>query len=171
MSTDNERVPRESVEGVDVVLDRMYELTGAVGASMAMALDVAPETIKTWRKRGAVPLRFLSDFAERHGVSVDVIRFGAPRYSLGESAAHVAAEPGAGVLLSPRELALVRHYRKASRTGQAALDMVAAELACAPAAASAAPAAEQHQVNVSAPGGNAAGRDMVVTQNKGGRNR
>lgn len=171
MSTENERIPRESVEGVDAVLNRMYELTGAVGMSWATALDVSPDTIKTWRRRGAVPMRFLTEFAAQHGVGVDVLRFGAAPYPLAAGAPeHLVAEPGAGVLLSPRELALVRHYREASKTGQAALDLVAAELAGGLAPGAPEPGA-LHQVNVSAAGGNAAGRDMVVTQNKGGRKR
>lgn len=80
MSTENEgldRYARESVEGFDAVLDRMLQCVGNPAAgSAADALDVPANTLKTWRRRGAVPMRALDAFAKAHGVSLDYLRFG-----------------------------------------------------------------------------------------------
>lgn len=79
MSTEKitDRFHLESTEGVDAVLDRMVKSLGPdIGFGYAEALDVSKDTIKTWRRRGEVPMRYLSGFAKRYGLSIDYLRFG-----------------------------------------------------------------------------------------------
>lgn len=80
MSTENEAIRAyalESIEGFDAVIDRMLRCVGNPAAgSAADALDVPANTLKTWRRRGAVPMRALDAFAKAHGVSIDYLRFG-----------------------------------------------------------------------------------------------
>ncbi|NMG48272.1 hypothetical protein GO613_09185 [Azoarcus communis] len=130
MSTDmDSNWLRESTEGVDAVLNRMYDALGVTGVSMAMALDVSPNTIKTWRRRGAVPMKFLADFAREHNVSLDLLQRGEPPYPAGEEAVQRAEDSGHGFKMTPAELALVGHYRKSQPAGMQALDVTAAALA------------------------------------------
>jgi len=79
MSTEKivDRFHRESLEGVDAVLDRMCRAIDAIpDTGYAEALDVSKETVKTWRRRGEVPMKFLTGFARDHGVSLDYLRYG-----------------------------------------------------------------------------------------------
>lgn len=69
-----EEFHRESLEGVDAVLKRMVEALGnpPVG-SYAQVLDVSENTIKTWKRRGGVPLRYLEGFSREHKVALDYL--------------------------------------------------------------------------------------------------
>lgn len=113
---------RESDEGVDAVLNRMLDAVGGHAGGMAAALDVSPETIKTWRRRGEVSMRFLQGFAEEHGLSLDMLRYGENRHP---SSGGVGSE----FELSPREIALLRNYRRADAEARLALEQVASALA------------------------------------------
>lgn len=145
MSTDSisTRYYRESEEGVDAVLDRLARIAGAPPElSWADALDVSKETVKTWRRRGEVPLRYLKGFAAAHGASLDYLRRGG---------ALAVSEPGA---LGADEQRLLAAYRRASAVlRKAALRVLEADDGGVAGTA-------LHQVNVSAPGGQAAGRDI-----------
>lgn len=63
----------ESTEGASAVLDRMMNILGKPPGSYAMALDISPNTIKTWIRRGEVSLKYIQGFAKKHGVSVDFV--------------------------------------------------------------------------------------------------
>lgn len=52
-------------------------------------LNVPANTLKTWRRRGFVPFRFLSDFARRHNTTLDYLAWGD----------EVQNEPGAPVMM------------------------------------------------------------------------
>lgn len=71
---------RESVEGVDAVLERMTKIAigggGTWAASYSNVLDISPNTIKTWRRRGSVPLKYLEGFAREYNVSLDYLMHG-----------------------------------------------------------------------------------------------
>lgn len=70
---------QDSLEGVEAVLKRMVKSLGPdIGEGYAEALDVSKNTVKTWFHRGEVPMRFLTGFAKKHGVSLDYLRFGGP---------------------------------------------------------------------------------------------
>lgn len=72
------RYHSESRESVDEVLQRMCDATGVkpeVGG-FARALDISPHTIRTWHRRGKVPLRFLQGFSKAHGVNLHWLSFG-----------------------------------------------------------------------------------------------
>lgn len=58
---------------VEVVLQRLAE---SLGGKWMSALEVQPETIRTWRKRGAVPVKQLLRAAQLSGKSVEY--FNAP---------------------------------------------------------------------------------------------
>lgn len=132
---------RDSANGVDAVLNRMYDVLGVAGVSMATALDVPPQTIKTWKRRGAVPFRFLDAFARQHNVSIDMLQKGAERYpvaadehgkgnSVWDERAQYVHEQSA--VLTTAELALVRNYRRSGNDGMGALEMTAIALANRP---------------------------------------
>lgn len=90
-----ERFHHESSEGVDAVLERMCKAIDRhpdVGG-YAQALDVSPNTIKTWTRRGAVPMRYLTGFAREHGISLEYLKYG-------RGAVHI--EPGPHVSISER---------------------------------------------------------------------
>lgn len=85
MSTKNEpevskadRYHSEARESVDAVLERMCKAIGVDPRlrGYAEALDISKETIKTWRRRGEVSLRFLARFASANGVNLDYLRKG-----------------------------------------------------------------------------------------------
>ena len=73
------RYHSEARESVDEVLQRMCDAIDVKPehGGFARALDISPDTIKTWRRRGRVPLRFLSGFAETHQVNLHYLQFGA----------------------------------------------------------------------------------------------
>lgn len=68
---------RESEEGVEAVFGRMFRVAGNhIGMSYAEVFDVSENTIKTWRRRGAVSVKFLQGFAQQYGVSLDYLMHG-----------------------------------------------------------------------------------------------
>lgn len=70
----HDRFYEESVEGFDAVMERLMKVLGeSAYGSFAMSLDVSENTIKTWRRRGAVSLKYLQGFAARHGVALDYL--------------------------------------------------------------------------------------------------
>lgn len=131
---------RESASGVTEVLDRMLDVVGNPPGSYAMALDVSENTIKTWKRRGAVSLRFLEGFAREHGVPLDYLLNG-------EQAATEGDQP-----MSAEERLLLERFRASPRElRDAALRVLLG-------------GGEHHgtQVKVRASGGSqAAGRDIV----------
>lgn len=129
MSTENEgldRYARESVEGFDAVIDRMLQCVGNPAAgSAADALDVPANTLKTWRRRGAVPMRALDAFAKAHGVSLDYLRFG-----IQEGVQNETAPAKSGMVL----LDEAHHYKTdggVDKDTAAAIKMVGDELRAA----------------------------------------
>lgn len=69
----------------------------------AEAFDVSPNTIKTWRKRGAVSTKYLQGFAKEHGASLDYLMHGNRDTS------------DQGPALTTEELLLVEKYRASSK--------------------------------------------------------
>jgi len=65
----------ESREGIDAVFERMWQVAGKAG-SFNEAFDVSQNTIKTWRRRGAVSTKFLQGFADKHGTTLDYLMYG-----------------------------------------------------------------------------------------------
>lgn len=66
----------ESEEGVDAVFERMFQVVGKPPGGYAQAFDVSENTIKTWRRRGAVSTKFLQGFANEHGTTLDYLLYG-----------------------------------------------------------------------------------------------
>jgi hypothetical protein len=139
---------RESEEGVDAVFARMMDVVGHPIGGYASAFDVSENTLKTWRRRGAVSTKFLQGFAKEHGVSLDHLLYG----DLGKPDDHVE--------LSKAEVELIVAYRASPKylRDAAIRVLLGSESLSAPG---------QKSVKVSAPRGNAAGRDLVVTVKKG----
>lgn len=75
MSTQN-KYHEESQEGAKAVLDRMMKILGSHVGSYAEVLDLSSNTIKTWIRRGAVPMKYIQGFANKHNVSVDYVMRG-----------------------------------------------------------------------------------------------
>jgi len=73
-----------------------------------------------------VSMRFLQGFAEEHGLSLDMLRYGENRHP---SSGGVGSE----FEMSPREIALLRNYRRADAEARLALEQVASALARSPA--------------------------------------
>lgn len=101
----------ESIEGVDAVLDRLCRIVGAPPETpWADALDLSRNTVKTWRQRGAVPLRYLQGFALDHGVTLEYLQRGE------ES----VREPRASYGMNADEERLLKAWRSASAELRAA---------------------------------------------------
>lgn len=101
---DASAIPADSVVDVEAVLDRMYQATGESFTSHADAFGVPEGTLKTWRHRGEVSLRYLRQFAARHGVSIDYLLHGL----------HAATEtPPAYEVMTADERQLLDCYRAA----------------------------------------------------------
>lgn len=66
----------ESRDGVDAVFERMWQVCGAKWGGFHEAFDVSPNTIKTWRRRGAVSVKFLQGFADKYGTTLDYLMHG-----------------------------------------------------------------------------------------------
>lgn len=82
MSIQNEtkadRYHAESRESVDAVLERMCRAIGrdpALGG-YAKALDISDATIRTWRRRGEVTVKFIRTFAAEHGLDERQLMYG-----------------------------------------------------------------------------------------------
>jgi phage repressor protein C with HTH and peptisase S24 domain len=88
-----------AVAPVDVVLQRISE---ALGVETWMSqMEVQPETVRTWRKRGEVPVKQLLRAAQRSGKSVEY--FNAP-VGQGEPTQPAAAQPVADDEFTPIEM-------------------------------------------------------------------
>ena len=135
---------RESVSGVDAVFKRMLKVVGDYGDGYAKSFDVSENTIKTWRRRGAVSLRYLEGFARAYNVSLDQLLYGE----------EVTAEPPQ-FTLTPDEQILIDGYRALDAATRKRL------LAFVLGGEVAVPAGNKKRIKVSATGGNAAGRDVV----------
>ncbi len=71
---------RHSEDGVEAVFARMFKVAGNhLGMSYAEVFDVSDNTIKTWRRRGAVSTKFLQGFGREYGVSLDYLMYGEKR--------------------------------------------------------------------------------------------
>lgn len=101
---------RESMSGVDAVFKRMLKVVGDYGEGYARAFDVSDNTVKTWRRRGAVSLRYLEGFAREHDVSLDYLLYGN----------EAAATPNIPLELSADERELLALFRAASLPVKAA---------------------------------------------------
>lgn len=112
---------------VDHVLDRMVEAVLGEDArfeSHALALGIPHNTIRTWKRRGEVPLGYLKNFAADWKVSLDWLLRGE---KAGEQAAeaHQVSENVRPYGLSADESALLESYRRASPETQTALRVLA----------------------------------------------
>lgn len=95
---------KHSEEGVEAVFARMLKAAGNyLGMSYAEVFDVSDNTIKTWRRRGAVSTKFLQGFAQEHGVSLDYLLYGEKR------------EDGENLTLSTEERYVIACYRSAPK--------------------------------------------------------
>jgi hypothetical protein len=74
----SDRMHSETRESVDAVLERMCLSIGVKPElrGYAAALDISPDTIKTWRRRGEVSLRFLAKFSAEHSVNLHYLKYG-----------------------------------------------------------------------------------------------
>lgn len=109
----------ESNEGFDAVMERMLKVVGnPVFGSYAMALDVNENTIKTWRRRGEVSIKYLKGFAAQHNVSLDYLMRGEKKPPEEVRAAVLTpAQERAGYsveVLSKEEHAVLDNYRHCS---------------------------------------------------------
>lgn len=157
----------ESAGDVDAVLRRMVDAIGGDADDVPGALGVPAQTIKTWRRRGEVPMKHLQKFAAEKGLGLDMLMTGRLVYPTATPGAEVGARDSAegGFELSPRELALLRNYRAADPQGRRAVEDVAALALRARAGGT----------TINGPVQNIAGRDVKhvttgdVKQGKGGR--
>lgn len=90
---------RESQSGVDAVFERMLGVLGNPPGSYAIAFDVPESTIKTWRHRGKVSLRYLEGFAKAHGTTIEYLQYGTGTAAAG------------GVELDEREREMLKVFR------------------------------------------------------------
>lgn len=124
---------RESEHGIDAVFKRMLKATGKTfGFSYAEAFDVSPNTLKTWRKRGQVSLKFLQGFASEYGVSLDYLLGRNVSQSASPQPALTARQEQAGYIvevLSKEEQALLDNYRHAPEAGKRVAEAAIAAVA------------------------------------------
>lgn len=123
---------RKQENPVDHVLDRMVEAALGENAhfkSHAEALGIPAETVKSWRRRGAVPAGYLNNFAREWKTSVDLLLHGPQGVVLIEAkpvppggAAQQATQYGA---LADDERKLLENYRKSPPEVKEALQLVA----------------------------------------------
>ena len=111
-----DRFYEESREGVAAVLDRMWQVIGKPICGYAEGLDVNENTVKTWRRRGEVSIKYLKGFAAKHNVSLDYLLHGdaAPAEEEARVVALTADQARAGYaveVLSKEEQALLDNYR------------------------------------------------------------
>lgn len=117
---------------VDHVLDRMVEATLGANAhfkSHAEALGIPAETIKSWRRRGAVPAGYLAAFARDWKSSVDYLLYGNEGIALIEakptSPGDVAQQVAQYGALADDERKLLENYRNSPAEVKEALQLVA----------------------------------------------
>lgn len=107
---------QESADGVDAVLERMFEAVGKpLGLGYAKAFDVSERTLAAWRARGRVARSYLDGFAREYEKSVDWLLHGdqpaaAPR------PVNQSVQPYG---LSADEAALLSAYRRSAPEAQA----------------------------------------------------
>lgn len=95
---------RDSVHGIDAVFERMFKAAGnPLGYSFAEAFDVSENTLKTWRRRGAVSTKFLQGFAAQYGVSLDYLLHG------------VTGDPDLDIARDANERVLLERFRSAPK--------------------------------------------------------
>ncbi|MDA8254174.1 MAG: hypothetical protein M0Z99_00815 [Betaproteobacteria bacterium] len=109
-----EKFRRESIEGVEAVLERMWEAVGKPLCGYALAFDVSENDIKNWRRRGRVARGYLEGFASEHGVSLDWLLHG-------DAAPRLAPASGTGEQLNEDEAKLLETYRRISPEARVAL--------------------------------------------------
>lgn len=153
---------------VDQVLDRMVEAALGENAhfkSHGEALGIPEETVKTWRRRGAVPAGYLSNFARDWKTSVDYLLHGPEGVMLIEAKAHggmhhAAEQQAAAYGLTDEERKLLENYRKVPAEVKEALQLVASVASRPMRAAIAAPASEKRMTKTAV---------MLETEHKGKR--
>lgn len=99
---------------VDCVLDRMVETMLGEDAhfkSHALALGIPHNTIRTWKRRGKVPLYELEIFSERYGVTIDWLLHG-DQPEAAQAEPHHVSENVQPYGLSADEAALLETYRE-----------------------------------------------------------
>lgn len=97
----------ESKNGAKAVLDRMVSTLGHPIGPYSEVLDVNPNTIKTWLRRGEVALKYIQGFSKKHNVSVDFILRGEEG---AEKANKVRNEPKFKQVETPEGFILVPRY-------------------------------------------------------------
>lgn len=110
---------------VDHVLDRMVEAVLGENAhfkSHADALGIPQDTIKTWRRRGAVPAGYLSNFARDWKKSVDWLLHGPEGVPVIEAK---LMPHGGAMQLRADERKLLENYRKLPNEVKETLQLVA----------------------------------------------
>lgn len=113
---------------VDHVLDRMVEAVLGENAhfkSHAEALGIPQDTIKTWKRRGAVPAGYLSNFAREWKASVDYLLFGEEGVIVTRAKPMSPAQRAARYALATDERKLLENYRKLPTEVKEALQLVA----------------------------------------------
>lgn len=119
----------ESSEGIDAVLDRMFEAVGKpFGFGYAKAFDVSERTLSTWRARGQVARRYLEGFAREWKTSVDYLLYGSEGVvdiEAKPTAPGGAAQQAASYGLKADERKLLENYRKSPAEVREALQLVA----------------------------------------------
>lgn len=122
----------QSKKSVDDVLDRMVETMLGDDAhfkSHALALGVPHNTIRTWKRRGEVPLTYLKNFALDWKVDIGWLLYGV---TLPQGEVHEVREGARPYGLSAEEAALLEDYRHSPPAAQAALGVLAHAAAAAP---------------------------------------
>lgn len=124
----------ESNEGFDAVMARMLKIVGnPVFGSYAMALDVNENTIKTWRRRGEVSIKYLKGFAARNNVSLDYLMHGEkgpPEEVRATTLTPVQERAGYSVeVLSKEEQAFLDNWRHSPKDAQESMKTMCAALA------------------------------------------
>lgn len=108
----------ESKNGAKAVLDRMVSILGHPMGPYTEVLDVNPNTIKTWLRRGEVALKYIQGFAKEHNVSVDFILHGK---EVSPSLGRVHLETKSSKVEAPNGFILVPHYQVDASAGNGTL--------------------------------------------------
>lgn len=124
----------ESTEGVEAILERMWEAVGRPLVGYARAFDVSESNIKNWRHRGRVSRVYLEGFANEHGVSLDWLLHG----DQAPAEPPMVSEKPASYGIAADERKLLDNYRKCQPEVREALQVVAS-IASRPGVVSAAP--------------------------------
>lgn len=105
---------QESADGVDAVLERMFQAVGKpLGFGYAKAFDVSERTLAAWRARGQVARSYLEGFAREYEKSLDWLLHG-------EGLTRQANQDVRPYGLEDEENVLIESYRRSSPEVRAA---------------------------------------------------